>query len=664
MTVPSGQPPLPDATPARSQASLLPAGWTCGLIFAAAVAAYLPALQGGFIWDDAGHVTRPDLRSISGLGRIWFEIGATQQYYPLLHSAFWLEHRLWGDAPLGYHLLNVVLHAAAACLFFRFLRRLAVPGATLAAFLFVLHPVCVETVAWISEQKNTLSAVFYLAAALAWLRFAGERRGVRYALTTALYVAALLTKTVTATLPAALLVVVWWREGRLRWRRDVLPLLPWFALGAVFGLFTAHLERALIGAEGGDFALTFGQRSLLAGRVIWFYLGKLVWPADLIFIYPRWTVDAAQTWQWLFPIGGLALLAGLIWWRRRNRGPLAAFLLFAGTLFPVLGFFNVYPFVYSYVADHFQYLASLAVFALAAAGLAPAAARLPAWARYAAGAALLAGLGGLTWAQSAKYREVFTLYEATLEKNPTAWMAHNNLAMALTDSGRVAEAVPHLEAALKLRPGFAQAESNLGDDLTRLGRPREAIPHLERAVQLQPNFAQAHNNLGVARMALGQAAESVTHFEQAVRLRPEYAVAERNLGQALGMSGRNTEAVVHFERSARLDPDSTETELGWAIALMLTERFPEAVPHFEKAVALAPGSVDTRNTYGLALARAGRLNDAITQFNEALRLDPGRADTHLNLALTLRRLGRTPEATEHYLEARRLNPSLTPGLNQ
>jgi hypothetical protein len=323
------------------------------LFFIAALAAYFPALRGDFLWDDAGHVTNPALQSWSGLLRIWFEPGVTQQYYPLLHSAFWLEHKLWGDAVLGYHLINVLQHALAATLFGALLRRLAVPGAWFAAGLFLLHPVCVESVAWICEQKNTLSLVLYLGAALAYLRFDTVRFPRRYVLATLLFVGALLTKTVTASLPAALLVVFWWQRGRLDWRRDVVPLLPWFVLGAGGGLFTAHFEKVLIGAQGAEFNLGALDRVVLAGRVFWFYLGKLAWPAELIFVYPRWNVDASVWWQWVFTLAGLALLGVLIWWQRRARGPLAAALLFGGSLFPVLGFVNVYPFIFSYVADHF-----------------------------------------------------------------------------------------------------------------------------------------------------------------------------------------------------------------------------------------------------------------------------------------------------------------------
>ena len=343
--------------------------------------AYQPAWQGGLIWDDDAHVTKPELRSWHGLYRIWFDLGATQQYYPLLHSVFWIEHKLWGDAPLGYHLVNILLHAMAALMVAAVLRRLEVPGAYLAAAIFALHPVQVESVAWITELKNTLSAVFYLSAAMLYLRFDQERKKPFYAGALVLFVLGLLSKTVTATLPAALLVIFWWKRGKLSWRRDVLPLVPFFVLGAAAGLFTAWVERKLIGAEGAAFDLTFIDRFLIAGRVIWFYLGKLFWPANLIFIYPRWNIDQAVWWQYLFPAAALLLAAALWVLRRRWRGPLAGLLFFVGTLFPVLGFFNVFPFIYSFVADHFQYLASLGVIALVSAGIALLLKRCAFWPR-------------------------------------------------------------------------------------------------------------------------------------------------------------------------------------------------------------------------------------------------------------------------------------------
>ncbi|HTT57026.1 MAG TPA: hypothetical protein VMF63_07955, partial [Opitutaceae bacterium] len=430
------------------------------LLLGAALLAYGPALRGGLLWDDEGHVTKPELRSLAGLGRIWTQIGATQQYYPVLHTAFWIEHRLWGDATPAYHLLNVLLHVCSACLVALILRRLWDGGAGpstslrafgsgpmgegherrryagaewLAAWIFALHPVMVESVAWIAEQKNTLSTVFYLLAVLAYLRFDERRRWPWYALALGAFVLALGTKSVTATLPGALLVVLWWRRGRLEWRRDVAPLVPWFAAGLAMGLLTSWVERRLIGAEGVEFNLTGLERGLLAGRVVWFYLGKLVWPSDLVFIYPRWNVSAAAAWQYLAPAGVAAMLGALWSVRGRARGPLAAALFFGGTLFPALGFFNVYPFVYSYVADHFQYLASLGIIVLAAgawgrAWSAPTA--RPGFRRgllALAAAGLIATLGVLTWRQSRIYRDLPTLYRATVERNPDCWMAAFNL---------------------------------------------------------------------------------------------------------------------------------------------------------------------------------------------------------------------------------------------
>ncbi len=661
------RPPPSPASSARALPRELPAGWFFAVVLVLLLLAYGPALSGAFLWDDAGHVTRADLRSFAGLGRIWFEVGATQQYYPVLHSAFWLEHRLWGDATPGYHLLNLALHALAATQFLVVLRRLAVPGAMLAALLFAFHPVCVESVAWIAEQKNTLSLVFYLAAALAYLRFnpagGASRPGDRgpwrsYALATFLFTLGLLTKTVTATLPAALLVVAWWRRGRLDPRRDVLPLLPWFALGAGGGLFTAHLEKIQIGAEGADFALGFLDRAVLAGKVFWFYLRSVAWPFDLLFVYPRWAIDATQPWQWACLLAAAALFGLLLYRARSQRGPLAAGLLFAGSLFPVLGFFNVYPFVFSYVADHFQYLASLALFALAGAGLKLAGDRLPRAAAFGLAGLLLGGLGTLTWRQSRMYRDVVTLWETTLARNPDAWMAHHNLALALSAAGRVPEALPHLETVLRLHPNHAPAENNLGNLFLRLNRPQEALPHLERALQLHPAYPEAHNNLGSAYLALERLPESREQFEKALQLNPDYAVAHRNLGVALAMSDRFPEAIDQFTAALRLDPAYTDAEINLAVTLMMTRGLPAAIPHFERAVELEPASLDARLTYARALLDHGRYDEAIGQGEAVLRLNPDQADAHMTLALAFRQLGRREEAARHYTEALRLNPAL------
>ena len=642
---------------------------TAALIIALSLACYWPALHGDLVWDDDAHVTRRGLQSLSGLLQIWTNLHATQQYYPLLHSAFWLEHGFWGDATLGYHLANVLLHAASAFLLVVVLRRLMVPGAWLAGLLFAVHPVCVESVAWISEQKNTLSLVFYLLAALAYLWFdrVREEPGARraYALACALFVCALLTKSVTATLPAALLVVFWWKNGRLLWRRDVTPLVPWFAVAVASGLFTSWVERTIGGAEGGEFSLTLVQRCLLAGRVVWFYLGKLLWPTRLLFIYPHWDVASAAS-GWAGYLAAAALVTAALWiLRKRTRGPLAAWLFYVGSLFPALGFFNVYPFLFSYVADHFQYLASMGVFAAFAAGAVPLFDRASANARAAGlglAGALVALLVILSNAQSQTYEDARALYTATLEGNPQCWMAHNNLGTWYKDHGDSPRAVAHYQEALRLRKDYAQAHNNLGIWSEESGDAEGAITHFREAIRLKSDFPAAHNNLGslLGRMP-GRLDEAVVEFREALRIQPEFAEAHHNLGTALlKMPGHLNEAIAQYEEAIAIDPGfaAAHASLGYALSA-IPDRLDEAVAQYEVALRLGPDNAEVRNNLGLALNAQGRPGDAIDQFEEALRLRPGFAEIHLNIAIALLGIpGRRMEAAqqlEAYLQVRPAN---------
>ncbi len=585
-----------DAPPAASPALW----WMPPLILALTLACYWPALRGELVWDDAAHITRPDLRSAAGLWRIWSDPRATQQYYPLLHTAFWLEHRLWGDATLGYHLANVLLHAGAACLLVLALRRLGVPGAPLAGLLFAVHPVCVESVAWISEQKNTLSLVFYLLAAIAYLGFCRRRgrpaaRGA-YLLATLLFVLALLTKTVTATLPAALLVVLWWRQGRLSWRRDAVPLLPWFALSAAGGLVTAVVERRLVGAEGAGFDLTALERCLLAGRAIGFYLGKLLWPSNLLFVYPHWDVPAAAG-GWAGYLCAALLVTAALWTvSGRTRGPLAAWLFFGGSLFPALGFFNVYPFLFSYVADHFQYLASIGILTAASAGAAALLGRAsPALraAGLAAAAALVAALAALSNAQSRIYSDPFTLYTATLAGNPGCWMARNNLGVWYEERGEREEATAQYQEALRLNADYAAAHDNLGAILLKVpGRLDDAIFHLQEALRIKPDFVDAHASLGNAWMQKpGRLADAAAEYRRALRTRPGFAEAHNGLGNALAALGRTDEAVAEYREALRLRPAYAEIHFNLAMALLNAPgRRGEAAEQLEEFLLARPGN--------------------------------------------------------------------------
>ncbi|MFZ3331337.1 MAG: tetratricopeptide repeat protein [Candidatus Acidiferrales bacterium] len=643
------------------------------MILCATLAAYFPALRGGLLWDDNSHLTKPGLQSFHGVWRIWFELGATQQYYPLLHSAFWLEHRMWGDAVVGYHLTNVVLHALSACLVVLIMKRLSLPGAWFAGFVFALHPVNVESVAWISEQKSTLSGVFYLAALLAYLHFDQERRKSKYLLATGLFVLALLSKTVTATLPAVLLVIFWWRRGRLEWKRDIQPLLPWFALGISAGLFTSWVERTLIGARGTDFLLTPAQRVLIAGRAICFYAGKLWWPTNLTFFYPHWKIDPAVWWQWLFPAGVLAFGIGLVLAARRYRGPLAGFLIFCGTLFPVLGFLNVYPFRYSYVADHFQYLASLGIIAPVASVLVPAIERISPRrsVTIACCGMLIVVLGVLTWRQSRMYRDIETLYRESLARNPDSWMAHCNLGVLFAEMpGRLPDAIAEYQAALRIRPDFAEAHVSLGNAFSQIpGRLPDAIAEYQAALRIKPDYAEAHNNLGIAlAFTPGRLQDAIAEYQAALRIDPDYADAHVNLGNALSqISGREPDAISEYQAAIRINPKYAEAHFNLGNVLARTPgRLQDAIAEYQAALQIRPEYAKAHYNLGIVLAGIpGRLPEAIAEYQAALRINPGDAEAHVNLGDALSQiLGRQADAIAEYQAALRIRPDYANLVNE
>jgi tetratricopeptide (TPR) repeat protein len=641
------------------------------LLFASTLIAYFPAHAGGLLLDDDLHITAPGLRSLGGLWRIWFDVGATQQYYPVLHSAFWLEHRLWGDAVAGYHLVNFLLHAGASCLVVVLMRRLRLPGAWLAAFVFALHPVCVESVAWIAEQKNTLSTVFALGAAVAYLDFDGSRRPARYWLALGLFALALLSKTVVVTIPAALLVVAWWQRGRVDFRRDVLPLLPWFALGAAASLITFSVEHTLLAGVGAAFGLAPVERILLAARALWFYAGELVWPSGLTFFYAKWHVSAAQWWQYLYPAAAVAV-AGALWLlARRRRGPLAAFLCFAGTLVPVLGFFNVEWFVFSYVADHLQYLSILCFVVPVAAALAMGAERLPAGVRrlaYCAACGWVAVLGSLTWQQCGRYRDPVTFYRVALALNPESGAAHNNLGVVLEAlPGRMPEAIAEFKAALRLSPNAPEGQENLGAALLKdPARHAEAAEHLEIALRLRPGMKSTQDRLAEALSDLpGRLPEAIAQYQASLQIDPKDPVDHNFLGAALMRDpSRLGEAEAQFEEALSLRPDYPEAHnnLGNALRRM-PGRLNDAIGEFEEAVRLKPDFAEAHNGLGLSLAQVpGRLADATDEFREAIRLDPNMAGAHSNLGIALIMTpGRLDDAIAELKEAVRLKPDFAPG---
>jgi tetratricopeptide (TPR) repeat protein len=511
-----------------------------------------------------------------------------------------VQHRLWGDNPLGYHVVTLLFHAGSCVLLALLLNRLfagtrQAGAGWLAALLFALHPVHVESVAWITEQKNTLSIAFFLASAWYYLDFEETRRPRDYGVALALFACSLLSKTVTATLPAVLLVVAWWRRGRIDWKRDVLPLLPWFALGAAMGLFSGWVEKTYVGAHGSDFEVSAAGRLIVAGRSIVFYAASFIWPANLNFIYPKWSIDPTAAGQWIYPVAVLAVAAALWSIRKRSRGPLAAFLIFAGTLFPALGFVTLYGERYSWVWDHWQYLPDIALAALVAAAMTVG------WNRAAGGlgwlgsglvAVLVAVLGALTWSHCGMFRDNETLYTMTIARNPGSWMAHNNLGLAWSKlPGRLDDAVSEYEEALRLKPDIAETHTNLGNALAKTpGRLDEAMAQYEEALRLQPDYSDAHFYLANALVQSGRAPEAIPHYEAALKAEPTLAEANNNLGMILCRSGHPEEGLKHIEAAIRTQPDFAQAHFARGMALLQSRRRDESVAEFEKVLQLQPGN--------------------------------------------------------------------------
>ncbi|MBZ5639051.1 MAG: tetratricopeptide repeat protein [Acidobacteriia bacterium] len=659
------------------------------LLVVGVAVAYVPALRAGFVWDDDFYVTdNPTLRDAAGLGRIWLKTDANPQYYPVTFTTFWLQYRVGGIDPFGYHLLNVLLHAGSALLLWRVLRKLRIPGALLAGWIFGLHPVMVESVAWVTERKNVLSGILFLVSALLFLRFslgdgeegrasdrpAGPRRLA--ALSLALFVLALLAKSVTATLPVALALLIVWKRRRVT-REEAVWLGAMLAIGAGMGLLTARLESLQVGARGADWSLTAVQKTLLASRLIVFYLGKLVWPSKLAFFYERWAIDAGNPAAYLFPAAIAAAAAAL--WRLRRRiggGPLVAFLYFGIVLFPALGFFRVYPMRYSWAADHFQYLAALGPIALLSAALAVVSANWAAGdrrARTAAAIPVLALLGALTWRQAGDYRDLETLWRRTVEKSPRAFTAHCALAGLLGREGDGEGAARHFELAIEAKPDYADALNSLGTIRAGQRRVTEAIDLYRRALRAAPENAIVHYNLAGALEASGRADEAMAEFETAIRCSPDPSKlgndvwlalyrrgmlspppgrAQRGLARLLAERGRARDAIGHYRLALTEDPSSRESLLEMGRLLTDTGDQEEAAHCFESALRLEPRDPAAHLEMGLVQERRGDLSRALLEYRETIRLDPRSAVAHHNLAVVLLRTGDTAGAWRETLMAK------------
>src|SRR5437870_1571675 len=579
------------------------------VLAAVTIFAYRPAWNGGFLWDDDVYITHNELLTApDGLRRIWFSLDSPSQYFPLVYTTFRIEYALWGLDPTGYHWVNLLLHIGNALLVWLVLARLKVPGAWLAGAIFALHPVQVESVAWITERKNVLMGFFFLLTLLAWIAFVDgrtKRPSLFYGLALIVYLLALSAKTTACTLPASLFLILWLQKKPISLKRTF-QIVPFFGLGIAMGVLAMWWERYHQGTSRAVFTfLSPIERVLVASRAIWFYLGKLAWPSNLSFIYPRWDIARTHLLNYAWLLAGVILCVAIYFLRRYvGRSVEVAAGFFVATLSPVLGFIMLYTFRYTFVADHYQYLACIGPIALASAGLVNLADTFKNSRTliFCVALCVVALLATLTWRQAAMYGNIETLWRTTLSRNPSCWMAHNNLGIVLFEKGRLDDAIAHYRTTLQMQPNFWDADYNLGSALLGKGEVDEAILYCDKAVAKQPNDPDAQVALANALLQKKRIDDAIVHYQKAVAIRPDYFLARYGLGHALLEKGQLDGAIEHFRAALLIRPGNPGCHTILAIALDESGHSVEAIQHYQRALEISPQSVSALNNLAWLLA--------------------------------------------------------------
>ncbi len=621
---------------------------------------YWPALHGDWLWDDDLDITgNATTQSPTGLWRIWFEPGSQLDYYPIKASVQWVQWHLWEMDTLGYHLTNVALHIVSALLAWRLLSKFGLRLAWLGGLIFAVHPVQVESVAWIAELKNTLSLPPFLLAMGAWIDFEERGKARDFGLALGLFVVAMLCKPTMVMFPVVMLLYAWWKRGWVGWN-EVKSIAPFFGVSLGLGLLTVWLQQHnAVGqtdtALGGVFS-----RVACAGLSFSFYFSQCFLPLLTMPIYPKWAVDPPAWWQFLpWPVFGGAVY--WLWTKRRTWGRdallgLGFFLFF---LMPFLGLNAISYMDLTWVMDHFLYLPIIGLIGLTVAAAEQGEKRIPAVFRpYGIGvvAAIVAVLAVGSHRYAKKFLNEEALWSYELQRNPGAYLAYTNLGKVLYDRGRVSEAIGQFEEALRIDPDYTIARNDLGLALQQTGQLSKAMEEFGLAVRSKPNNAEAHYNLGVALAMAGRIAEAIEEYRQALRINPEYAMAHNGLGSALRLSGQLPEAIAQDQQALRINPDDAVAHNNLGAALEETGQSAAAREQFEQAVRIKPDYAVAHTNLGIALGQAGRSAEALEQFEEALRSEPDNAEAHNDLGLALLKSGRLPEAIHEFELAVQIRP--------
>jgi tetratricopeptide (TPR) repeat protein len=624
-------------------------------IVAAVIAAFWPVFSAGFIWDDDTMLTTNPL--MHGLLRtIWFS-SEPIDYFPLTYTSLWLEWRMWGMNALGYHVTNVLLHAASCVILWRVFERLKFPAAWLAALLFAVHPVNVESVAWIAERKNVLAMFFYALTALWFVAFAQTGKNRFYAFSIVAFLLSLLAKPAAVAWPIIAFGILWFFSNTQstapvseRFKKNILRVLPFVALSLGASIVTVWFQNHR--AIGNDVIHhhDWPTRLATAGGTIWFYLTKAVVPFPLSFVYPMWHIDAHSLTAYV-PWIVLCIVTSVLWNFRKTWGKalLMALAYFILLLAPVLGFLNVYFQRYAYVADHWQYFALPAITVLLAAAMYKLRAQY-------LGIALVLVFGAMTFAQCRVYHNEDTLWADTLKKNPNCWLAINNIAFRKQQAGLIDEAYQLHKKSIAIEPIQPEAHNNLGNLLLNAGKLDDALVEIRESIRVDPHYAPAYYNLATIYQQQGKLDEAIAAYRQAVRWNENYAAAYNNLGCLLEMRGRPEEGLVMVRRALALAPDYAGAAVNCGAILNETGRPQEARMWLEKGIALDPKNADAHLNFGNSLAALNQDAAAQEQFMAALQLAPGHYLAQYGLANCLLRAGQKEAARDLYKKVLARNP--------
>ena len=611
---------------------------------------YSPIWNGGFILDDDVLITSNQATHASnGLWIIWTNKDyADYDYFPMTSTLFWLEWRLWATHALGYHLVNVLIHGLAAVVMWRVGLALNIVRPWLVAMIFAIHPVGAESVAWISEGKNTLSLLFYLVALLLYLKYDNNGRMSYYFLAIIMYVMGLLSKTSIITLPLILLLFAWWRKQNL-FLIDLVRAVPFFILSLIFGVITIRFQHPdLTNYISFNSDASWMVRLGLVGHVVWFYVVKAFWPFSLMMLYPQWELKSYEL-SWYFLTLLFVLLFGILWCQRRSWGrvPFFGLTYFLIMLLPTLGFFNMSWMKYSFVADHFEYLALPGMIGLAVAGGEAIINRFGSYTfliRPMVWVPILAFGGWQTWRQSVIDGDKETLWRANLEKNATCWGAEDALGIALCEKGKIDEAIPHIQKALKINPNISELHNNLGFALFKKGEVAAAITHLKKAITLNPNDGRLYINYGLTLLQNGQMKEAITEFKKGLEMNPNYAEGYNCLGDVLFQEGQLDKAIFLYQKALEIDPDIADAHNNLGNILVQQGQMEDAALQFKKVLEIDPKSAEAYYSLGNIFAAGGQMDKAISQYNTALKINPRHVQAHYNLGVALYKQEKLDEA--------------------